>query len=93
MLKAKCNLAKSDSLVGCQIVILNVKRNTEVLSPVNIMQSNFSMLLPSDDGEFLVTARGTVYRDTVYYTERFDISHRFTTTDYTNPYPSNTSGK
>ena len=92
-LKATCHLAKSDSFVDCQIVILNVKNNVEVLSPVNLMRSNFSMLLPSSSSEFLVTARAVRIARGMVYTEKFDISHRFTTTDSTKTNPSKTDSK
>ena len=64
--------------MDCQLVILNVEKNSEVLSPVNIMQSDFSMLLPSSKNEFLVTARAVdIHGDTVDL-EMSNISHIIT---------------
>ena len=66
LLRAKCFLAKSNLFVDCQLVVTNAKKNHQILSPVNIMQSNFSMLLPASKDEFLVTARAVdVHGDTV----------------------------
>ena len=80
MLRAQCHLAKSDLLVDCQltIVILDVQKNSEVtvLSPVNIMpQSNFSILLPSSNDKFLVTARAVDMHGATVDSEMFNISH------------------
>ena len=64
--------------MDCQLVILNVQKNSEVLSPVNIMQSDFSMLLPSSKNKFLVTARAVdIHGDTVDL-EMSNISHIIT---------------
>ena len=89
-LRATCDLAKSDVFVDCQLVILNIKESSEVLSPVNIAQSNFSILLPSSEDEFLVTARAVdIYGDAVD-TEIFNVSYIIAKTitptpDSTNP--------
>lgn len=89
LLRATCHLAKSDIFVDCQLVILNVKENSEVLSPVGIAQSNFSMLLPSSNDEFLVTARAVdIHRDVVD-TEMFNIS--YTIAKMIPPTPDSTS--
>ena len=75
LLRAECQLAKSDIFVACQLVILNAKSNNEVLSPVNIVQPNFSMLLPSDRDSFLVTARAVDRYGTVVDSEMFAIGN------------------
>lgn len=75
MLRTECYLAKSDLFVSCQLVILNINNNKEVLSPVNIIQSNFSMLLPSSEGDFLVTARAVDRYGAAVDLEIFNISY------------------
>ena len=90
LLRATCHLAKSDIFVDCQLVIMNVKENSAVLSPVNIMQSNFNMLLPSRKDEFLVTAKAVDIRGGSVDTEMFNISYIITkmitpTLDSTDP--------
>ena len=96
LLRARCRLVKSDLFVDCQLVILNAEKNSKVLSPVNIMQSNFSVLLPSSKDKFLVTARAVdIHGDTVDL-EKFNISYVITpvvtpTLDYMNP--ASLSGK
>lgn len=78
MLRAKCHLAKSDLFVDCQLTIvkLNVKeKNNRVLSPVNIMQSSFSMLLPISKYRFLVTAQAVNRNGAPVDSEMFNISY------------------
>ena len=81
LLRAKCYLAKSNLFVDCQLVIVNDK-NHQILSPVNIMQSNFSMLLPTSEDKFLLTARAVdIHGDTVdseMFNVNFDIGTMIT---------------
>ena len=74
MLRANCHLARSDLFIVCQLVILDAK-NRHVLSPVTIMQSNFSMILPSSEDQFLVTARAVDIHGDVVDSEMFNISY------------------
>ena len=94
-LRAECHLAKSDLLVDCQIVILNDKKKTEVLSPVYTVQSNFSILLPSSDDRFLVTARAVIRQGAgaTAETEMFDISYIIVPTTPKSTSLSNTGSK
>lgn len=69
-----------------------MRKNSEVLSPVNIMQSNFSMLLPSSDDQFLVTARAVKMDGTgaAVGIEMFNISHKTAKITSKSTNPSNT---
>ena len=81
LLRAKCYLAKSNLFVDCQLVIVNDK-SYQILSPVNIMQSNFSMLLPTSKDKFLLTARAVdIHGDTIdsdMFNVNFDIATMIT---------------
>ena len=79
--------------MDCQLVIVNDKSH-QILSPVNIMQSNFSMLLPTSEDKFLVTARAVdIHGDTIdseMLNVNFDIATMITPS--AKPTISSTSG-
>ena len=72
--------------MDCQLVIVNMKENSEVLSPVNIAQSNFNLLLPSRKVKLLVTAKAVDIHGDAADKEMFNISYMITATpDSTKP--------
>jgi len=56
-LNAKCHFAKSDNIVGCQLIILPVEQQNATILHVSAMLSEIFMDLPYSDGNVSVIAR------------------------------------